>query len=158
MKDLCIVYINAKGDVKSYELDMVSDSGNYLQAIHDGKLKTFRKDRVVWSGFDSAMADSIISESTAELLSQPTNPEPRKQGLEVCFTGFAKQAKSDLIDRATTMNCIVRQSVTAQLDILCYGYNAGPAKMNAAREKGILILDESEFSTLLETGEIPFES
>jgi BRCT domain type II-containing protein len=39
--------------------------------------------------------------------------------------------------------------------MLCCGYNAGPSKVNAARMKGTIIIDEESFVHFIETGEIP---
>ncbi|EPM6351019.1 MULTISPECIES: hypothetical protein [Vibrio harveyi group] len=52
---------------------------------------------------------------------------------------------------------MVRQSVTRHLDILCYGYNAGPKKLEKALSQGVMILNRRQFENLLETGEVPEE-
>lgn len=149
-----ILYVNGKGEVKPYFLEDVSESDIYIQAIHDGKLKTFRQDRIIFEGdsFESLEqeVDSLLK--AGDLIVK----EPKvKALLEVCFTGFRKSEKIDLISYAESMKCQVRKSVTVGLDVLCYGDNAGPTKMRDARKKGILVLDKKEFISLLETGEIP---
>lgn len=45
-------------------------------------------------------------------------------------------------------------SVTKSLDVLCYGYNAGPKKLQDAREKDTMILNREEFIALATTGEL----
>lgn len=149
-----IIYVNAKGDVKPYELAEVSENDTYIQAIHDGKLKTFRQDRVVFEGDDySSLEEGITNLLSAGYIEVQ---EPKiKPLLEICFTGFGKVEKERLSRFAESLQCLVRKSVTTDLDVLCYGKNAGPTKMRDARNKGILVLNEEEFCMLLETGEIP---
>lgn len=151
-----IVYINAKGEVKPYQLHDISESGDYFQAFHNGTLKTFRKDRVIWQGDDPDQCRQVAAESQSISLPKAERT-PEKKLLEVCFTGFAKNKKAELIALAESSQCLVRQGVTNNLDILCYGSNAGPVKMKSARDSGILILTDLEFIHLLETGEIPLE-
>lgn len=79
-------------------------------------------------------------------------------GLEVCFTGFAKQARSDLEDLATDSGFIVRKAVTRNLHILCAGSNAGPKKVADAKADGAAILLESDFIALVKTGELSEEN
>ncbi|MGL5528169.1 MAG: BRCT domain-containing protein [Plesiomonas shigelloides] len=154
MNDTCIAYVNAAGEIKAYELFAVSDSGKYLQAIHNQQLKTFRKDRVLFTDDDLDACIQFAASAVHPIEIKKPEPPARTQ-VEVCFTGFSKADKEALISLAEAKDCMVRQSVTSNLDILCYGSNAGPKKMDLARAKGILILDQSEFSHLLATGEIP---
>ncbi|UXI00459.1 BRCT domain-containing protein [Photobacterium sp. TY1-4] len=77
--------------------------------------------------------------------------------MDVCFTGFSKSDKSELTTIATEKSMLVRQSVTKHLNILCYGSNAGPKKLEKALEQGVMILNRQQFEELAETGEIPEE-
>ena len=77
--------------------------------------------------------------------------------LEICFTGFKAQDKNTLTKIAESNGMIVRSNVTNQLSILCCGYNAGPAKVGRARHQGVKVLSESQFHSLIETGEIPVD-
>ncbi|MGX9418924.1 hypothetical protein ACWU4D_16410 [Vibrio sp. WJH972] len=45
--------------------------------------------------------------------------------------------------------------MTKHLDILCYGYNAGPTKLAKAMDQGVFILNKSQFESMIETGEVP---
>lgn len=84
------------------------------------------------------------------------NAKPRKEKLsQVCFTGFSTTDKADLTALAEAANLDVVGSVTKNLAFLCYGENAGPAKLQKAREQGNCILDREQFLHLLDTGEIP---
>ena len=49
----------------------------------------------------------------------------------------------------------IRAGVTQNLDFLCGGYNAGPAKLEKSRHQGTTVLTESQFCSLIETGEVP---
>lgn len=148
------VYINAKGEVKSYCLHEISESNDYIQAIHHGVLKTFRQDRVIWRGACESEAAKVAE--TSQHITLPKPPKaPSHNLLEVCFTGFTKTKKAELTTASEAAKCLVRQSVTSNLDILCCGNNAGPKKVHAARRDGVLILTEQQFKYLLETGEIP---
>ncbi|MDX7787032.1 BRCT domain-containing protein [Aeromonas caviae] len=154
MEHKYIIYVNSKGEVKPYELADVSENDMYVQAIHDGKLKTFRQDRIVFEGNDYLSLEQEITSllETGCIEVQEPNIKP---SLEVCFTGFGKIEKESLTHFAESLRCLVRKSVTTDLDVLCYGENAGPTKMRDARNKGILILNKEEFCILLKTGEIP---
>ncbi|ABN60785.1 BRCT domain-containing protein [Shewanella baltica] len=79
-------------------------------------------------------------------------------GLEVCFTGFAKQSRSDLEELATDSGFIVRKAVTRNLHILCAGSNAGPKKVADAKADGAAILLENDFIALVRTGELSEEN
>ena len=74
--------------------------------------------------------------------------------VEVCFTGFGKVEKAELISLAKENDMLIRDSVTTKLDILVTGDNAGPSKTTSAKGKGIKITDADGFRKFLETGEI----
>lgn len=149
-----IVYVNAKGEVKPYELVDVSENDMYVQAIHDGKLKTFRQDRIIFEGDHYLSLEQEIKSLLETGCIEVQEPKI-KPLLEVCFTGFGRVEKERLAHFAESSCCLVRKNVTTDLDVLCYGENAGPTKMRDARNKGVLILNKEEFCILLETGEIP---
>lgn len=85
------------------------------------------------------------------------NIQERHNKLEICFTGFVKAEKESLIDKAIAAGMHVRDGVAKNLHFLCCGYNAGPKKIESAREKGVLILVASQFIQMLETGELPID-
>ena len=83
------------------------------------------------------------------------NAKPRKEKLtQVCFTGFSAAEKSELTALAQAANLEVVGSVTRNLAFLCVGENAGPDKLEKAREQGNQILTREQFLHLLETGEV----
>tara|TARA_R110002033_G_scaffold54_1_gene848 strand:- start:999 stop:1691 length:693 start_codon:yes stop_codon:yes gene_type:complete len=79
-------------------------------------------------------------------------------GLEICFTGFAKQDRAQLEELATDSGFIVRKDVTKNLHMLCTGKNAGPKKVNKAHTDGAAIFDEAAFIALVQTGELSTEN
>ena len=83
------------------------------------------------------------------------NAKPRKDKLtQVCFTGFSAAEKNQLTALAQTANLEVVSSVTRNLAFLCVGENAGPAKLEKAKEQDNHILSKEQFLHLLETGEV----
>jgi len=87
------------------------------------------------------------------------NAKPRKEKLtKVCFTGFSVVEKEELSQLAGNASLTVVGTVTKNLAFLCCGENAGPAKLQSAREKGCLVLTKDQFILLLETGELPSEA
>ncbi|MBU9832459.1 BRCT domain-containing protein [Rahnella sp. FC061912-K] len=154
--DKYFVYINAKKQVNAYTLYNVSESEEHFQGVcnKSNQLKTFRKDRVIkeCSSYDLALVD--LSEYKG--LEHPSfSKTPKVNLFEICFTGFKKDDKERLISLATDNKMSVRASVTQNLQVLCCGYNAGPKKVDVARMKGVVILDENQFQLLVETGEMP---
>ncbi|WP_439114667.1 BRCT domain-containing protein [Hydrogenophaga sp.] len=83
------------------------------------------------------------------------NAKPKKEKLtQVCFTGFAASEKAELSALAQAASLEIVGSVTKNLAFLCVGENAGPAKLEKAREQGNHILTKEQFLHLLETGEL----
>ena len=75
--------------------------------------------------------------------------------LQICFTGFGLSKKNELSELAAENNMNVVASVRKNLDYLCGGDNAGPSKIEKAERQGVQFLDERQFVSLIETGEIP---
>ena len=83
------------------------------------------------------------------------NAKPRKEKLtQVCFTGFSATEKRELTGLAESARIEVVGSVTKNLAFLCTGENAGPSKLEKAREQGVHVLNRKQFEHLLETGEV----
>lgn len=128
------------------------ESGKYLIGLDatDQRVKTFRKDRVRYylDGADALLAD-------------PHPPTPRAQkstldaGPHVLFTGFAKVQRAVLEAKATAAGMRVCKTVTRSCLYLIAGPNAGPTKVEGARELSAFILKEDQFLALLRTGELP---
>ncbi|EMO5615840.1 hypothetical protein ACV8MQ_08280 [Klebsiella pneumoniae] len=160
MEDMHFVYINANARIGAHSISNVSHSDNYIQGICQSahSIRTFRKDRILKECTSADEAEqacqSLLPENYIHLTKET---KPKALTFDVCFTGFKKADKERLIDVAGTHNLTIRSSVTQNLQMLCCGYNAGPTKVNAARMKGTVIIDEAGFMHFLETGEIPDE-
>ncbi len=158
MEEMHFVYINANARIGVHSVSSISHSENHIQGICNKThtIKTFRKDRIL-AQFDSA--EQAIQSSASFLPEKYTHlvkmTKPRKLTFDVCFTGFKKADKERLVETALAHDLMVRSSVTQNLQMLCCGYNAGPSKVTAARMKGVIIIDEVDFTQFLETGEIP---
>nr|WP_141657292.1 BRCT domain-containing protein [Thiocapsa sp. KS1] len=161
---LVFIYRNGKGLISVQEVSDITEDDTYIQgfSINHGELRTYRKDRVL----ESVSPDTPIAERMA--FYQDTLPPaiplsdrariviPHRNGVpEVCFTGFKAEDKTDLCKLAEGWGMVVRTTVSSRLTFLCYGYNAGPIKMERARKQGVTILSEYQFRTMLDTGEVP---
>lgn len=71
------------------------------------------------------------------------------------FTGFASVQRGHLERVAADAGLRVVKSVTRGLMFLVAGPNAGPKKVDGARELGSYIVSESEFFELVQTGVLP---
>ena len=93
------------------------------------------------------------------LLRNPFQAAPEKvtkhAATEILFTGFLKAERALLEQMAHEAGMMVVKSVTNGLVYLCAGPNAGPAKVQPARERGLFILTAADLSVLIETGELP---
>lgn len=173
MERLYFVYINAKGVIAAYELANVKYNGDYIQGYcpTEGAFRTFKKDRFIkfLDSFEDAIEylnkvvptldinknEWVKTKSRHHYDSFNLNKPDFNDTFEVCFTGFKKTDKDRLKDSAISSGMIVRSDVTANLHILCCGYNAGPKKMEIATLKGTMVLTENEFLDFLNSGVIP---
>lgn len=173
MERLYFVYINAKGVIAAYELANVKYNGDYIQGYcpTEGAFRTFRKDRFIkfLDSFEDAIEylnkvvptldinknEWVKTKSRHHYDSFNLKKPDFNDTFEVCFTGFKKTDKDRLKDSAISAGMIVRSDVTANLHILCCGYNAGPKKMEIATLKGTMVLTENEFLDFLNSGVIP---
>ncbi|HGT9291347.1 TPA: hypothetical protein ACM21U_004053 [Enterobacter kobei] len=158
MEEMHFVYINANARIGAHSISNVSHSDSHIQGICQSahSIRTFRKDRILqeFSSADEAQlsCQSLLPENYLHLTKVI---KPKTLTFDVCFTGFKKSDKERLIEVAEANSLTVRSSVTQNLQMLCCGYNAGPSKVNAARMKGTIVIDEESFVHFIETGEIP---
>jgi len=147
MEIVSFIYEDARGQTKAWRLAKWSEVGKYLQGVcvEDRKFRTFRKDRIV--SYDDG-AEHILFEPWVapppKLTSKP----------DILFTGFPKARRAELEALAEAHGMVVRKTVTKGLVFLCCGANAGPTKIEAARDKGCFLMLESAFLLMLETGEV----
>lgn len=154
---LRFTYCNGAGEVSQRELSQWAEAGHYIKG-HDvakGRVMTFRKDRV-----------QQYHEGCAALLTAPHGlppPRPARDAApdarpQMLFTGFGKSQRQALEAQADAAGVRVVQTVTKGLAFLVCGSNAGPTKVDKAREQGVFIVAELHLQALLETGELPDEA
>ncbi|MCW2257879.1 NAD-dependent DNA ligase [Providencia alcalifaciens] len=153
---LLFIYVNSREIVSIQTINNVSENETYIQGIslnldESGKLKTFRKDRIIEyvDSLEEAQSfiDGMIECGDFQI------KEPKPETFDIHFTGFKKDDKSELEKLASDAGMEVRKSVTVHLKLLCYGYNASQMKMDKAREMGVIILNEQQFREFLKTGD-----
>lgn len=180
MSIIYFVYVTTKNKVAAYSLSQALEVGRYIQGIctTSGAYKTFRTDRMIGFCKNIEDAEEYADKVREYLASEPCAKElplfvmERKKHkryetpgmyqpldfsgkLEICFTGFKKADKDRLCQLASDSGMIVRKDVTVNLHFLCGGYNAGPKKLEVARNRGTMILRENQLLALIETGELP---
>lgn len=182
MEEIYFVYVNAKNKIAAYSLTNAFTGWDeeYLHGFCKtrGHYRTFKDERVLkfFNSLEAAeeYAKTLQKIDPAEfkfsddgLLHTGGTSYKRYESpgmytpldfsgpLEICFTGFKKDDKERLSKLASKAGMIVRKDVTVNLHFLCGGFNAGPKKLEVAQKKGTMILHESEFISLIETGELP---
>lgn len=159
--DSCLyfIYLSLKNHISRQILDSWSESDLYMQGqVRQGDVfvfRTFRKDRVI--GFYKTEEELNAAFSNIDLADYPTSetkPHP-VHTFDVHFTGFKKADKQILIELAESKEMVVRKDVTKYLNLLCYGYNASQRKLDLARQQGVIIVNQPEFTHFVDTGEIP---
>ncbi|MGX9518009.1 hypothetical protein ACWX0P_03940 [Vibrio mediterranei] len=160
------IYKDAKGKTSVQELANAkhteTEKNSYIQGwSYKHKHPITLKSNRVLAVFDNADDASFHLETNSDYVSDviidlpKRTPNSSEETFDVCFTGFDKATKESLVELAKTQNMTVRKSVTVNLNILCFGPNAGPAKLNQATMQGVTTLTKSQFENLLSTGELP---
>ena len=121
------------------------------------------------SGNLMVLFQKILSEGeTIEITETPTvpkqkyNPEDKVQRTDlesvvenpfknqvVVLTGFAKCDSQEYAHKLNELGAIIKEGVNKKTNILITGYNAGPSKMQKAREVGARIMSEEEFKEII---------
>jgi NAD-dependent DNA ligase len=153
MQPLRFVYRDAMGNVREWTLTRWHEHVAHIQgrSEHDTTPRTFRKDRVQEYLAGAEQLQGELAPPTPE----PSPRLPADDRPQILFTGFKQADRSRLEQLANEQGLRVVKTATAQLAYLCGGYNAGPTKVQAARDKGAFILSEEQLLHLFETGEIP---
>ncbi|HCU16710.1 phage protein [Hafnia paralvei ATCC 29927] len=157
MASRIFLYVNSNKQIRVQHIHDVTENDTYFQGIslldsEHGKLKTFRKDRVI-QDLDSLPEDEEIYIRDIDV-TRYFPSKKIKETFDVCFTGFKKDQRAELEQLAADNGMLVRKSVTQKLQILCCGDNAGPTKVRSARDMNILIFDAHQFINLINTGEL----
>lgn len=127
----------------------------------EGQERTFRFDRIagsatVESGLlvaPSKLRDHLRGYGEQEL--RRRRRAAAKVAHEILFTGFKADQRAALEAQAVAAGMTVRKRVTLDLDYLCAGPNAGPAKLEEATSRGATVLSPEQFLHLVSTGEAP---
>ena len=150
---LRFIYTNAAGETSERTLTRWKENSLYIQGCTetDTLPRTFRKDRVqeYLEGVDQLLFD-LAPPAPAPAPKAPSDVRPK-----ILFTGF-KAADRQRLEAWSEVNGLrVMKSKSPFLSFLCVGANAGPSKVEAAREAGAFIVSEHELVWILETGELP---
>lgn len=71
------------------------------------------------------------------------------KNMVVVLTGFAKADSQEYAHKLNELGAIIKDTVNKKTDILITGYNAGPAKMQKAKELGVRIMPEAEYKEIV---------
>ena len=157
-----LVYKNRFNEVKPYEIEILVSLGQTLEVfdVIAQKDKTFVKDNILgeYASFAEAKNQSILKQKKYEVKTPVKiganmgNPLAKP---ELCFTGFKKAEKTELITMAEAKGFFVRSDVSTSLTALICGDNAGPSKMKRAESAGAVIINGREsYLSFLQTGEL----
>lgn len=150
---LRFIYTDAQGKTSEWRLTRWKENSRYIQGRNelDTLPRTFRKDRV---------QEYLDGEDLLLLDAAPPAPEPSHKAQadtrpQILFTGFKAGDRERLEMLSAENGFRVMKTAGKTLAVLCIGYNAGPAKVEAAREAGAFIVTEEQLQNLILTGEIP---
>lgn len=156
---LRFAYTDAKGRQTKRSLARWRDNGTHVAgvSIAGGGVRTFSKERMELLTDDAAWeacqySDFSLIPESANLARVRRAPDNR---LQIAFTGFAAARRAEWESLADETGLRVCKGVTAGLSFICAGPNAGPKKLEKAREQGVIVLTEAEFLNLMENGELP---
>lgn len=115
--------------------------------------RTFRLDRIESFELEDR---NISSTQSHQIVPNDFKNNKIKKDLRILFTGFAKQRKAELETIAKINGFRVMKTPTPKkLDFIVMGKNAGPTKIENAKNVGATFLNEEQFLMLLKTGELP---
>jgi NAD-dependent DNA ligase len=150
---LRFIYRDAEGVVSERALTRWKENSLYIQGRNeeDSLPRTFRKSRiqVFLRGAD------LLQFDLAPPAPEPQPRAPADSRTQILFTGFKSTDRDYLEVRAEQHGFRVMKTPSKSLAVLCIGYNAGPSKVEKARESGAFVVTEQEFEHLLLTGEVP---
>ncbi|WP_374365892.1 BRCT domain-containing protein [Stutzerimonas sp.] len=151
---LRFIYVDAKGQSSERVLNLWTETAEHIQGRceQDQFPRTFRKDRIQ----QFLAGAELLNKEIAPPLPRPApklEPGARPQ---ILFTGFKADQRQLLESTANEQGMRVMKTAGKSLTYLCIGANAGPTKVDKAREAGAFILNELELKALFETGELPY--
>ncbi len=161
MRKETFIYQDAKGLIGVHTVVNITETHEYFQGHSEERdsFRIYRKDRVLEhvNNYNNKYIESRLAHYLADPPPIANLPVLKYDAIDICFTGFLRADKKELIELAESKGMEVRVTVAKKLDFLCYGYNAGPTKLRKARDQGTTILSENQLRVALKTGEIPEE-
>ena len=154
-----VVYLNRFNEVKPYKIKIIFVIGDIVDVkdLVENKNKTFKRSNILSNhkNFNDAQKEAEKLQKNYKLIPrQKTNRSNPEKKLEVCFTGFSKKDKENLIEIAKINNFFVRTEVTKKLSLLVCGDNAGPSKLIKASKMNVpKVYGKDGFKEFLDTGE-----
>lgn len=158
-----LVYVNRFNEVKAYSVDIIAENEDYIDVFDkdEGKIKTFKQTNVlsVKESYDAALDEALLRQANYQPLERKRIPSRdnwnnREGKLEVCFTGFSKSDKEELISFAKDNDIFIRTKVTKNLGLLVCGETSGWRKLEDANKLNVpRVVGKDGFYNFLETGE-----
>ena len=154
-----VVYLNRFNEVKPYKIKIIFVIGDIVDVkdLVENKNKTFKRSNILSNhkNFNDAQKEAEKLQKKYKLIPrQKTDRSNPEKKLEVCFTGFSKKDKENLIEIAKINNFFVRTEVTKKLSLLVCGDNAGPSKLIKASKMNVpKVYGKDGFKEFLDTGE-----
>ena len=163
-----IVYKNRFNEVKAYSADVIAESEEYLDIFDKDaeKVKTFKQTNILSTedSIEKALEKAKSLQNNYQIKARVEGAGKRmpsrdnwnnKEGkFEICFTGFSKEEKKELISFAKENDLFVRTSVTKDLGLLVCGKTAGWRKLETANKLNVpRVAGADGFYEFLESGE-----
>lgn len=154
--------------VYGMQMTIATDDDDVAMSFELPTFVSLRTDRVldVFATQEEAAAafaqvSNLYADRIQQIKSDPSYRGPKLDkpiddySFKVCFTGFSKADKAGLTELAESAGMKVATGVSASLDFLCCGDNAGWSKMKKANELGVPLVRDEQIRLLVETGELP---
>ena len=160
--NLFLTYVNRFNEVKAYEVELIAEDTEFLSVldVKENRAKSFKKSNIIGKSMNLAEAEQHAQQMQNKYEIIPKNKtgktfaNPEKK-FEVCFTGFPKTEKEQLIKMAEQHEMFVRTRVTSKLGLLVCGDNAGWAKIKEAAELDVpSVFGLAGFENFINTGEM----
>ena len=156
-----LVYRNRFNEVSGLAVQVIAETKEYLDCYdqQNEKFKTLKCTSIISSepSLEKAIENAKLRQSDFEILPRNktgktySNPDGK---LQVCFTGFPKAEKQEMIGLAQANQMIVRTDVSSKIDLLVCGPNAGWSKLKKASSLNIArVFGGSGFQQFIDTGE-----
>lgn len=163
-----LVYITSHKQIGVYSISNLNIDDIYFKGycIQKNRVITLRADRIIKQFDDLALAENYaqnIPQDVFYLFDTLLNQQRKEKitpiyKIGLCFTGFKKAKKEELIKLATENDLRVVENVSGAVDFLIFDKESktvGPTKLAKAEKLGIKIINDEEFLYMLETGVVP---